>query len=912
MSNFRIDFTNPWLLLLLIPAIALTLLPYFRIRKQYRRNRNRVVSIVLHSLVMLLCISLLAGLTFSYEIPNRENEILLLVDASYSNREETDKKDEFIETVVEDCGNAYKLGIIKFGYDQLYVAELSTDTRNVYAKYVASEDPDTSATDIAAALTYASEQFTNPQAGKIVLISDGIETDETAVSVIRAIASTGIKVDVMHFPNTEINSEVQIMSVETPSYNVKTQEKFKLKVNVKNNLGTETKPDVAVTLYDNDTKLEPVNFTLNAEEQTLELEHSFESAGLHKLRFEISSSGGNGYQDTIEHNNSYYSYYYLNVFNKVLILEKDKDESQELRDFLKEQEYDVTVISTEAEFAQIPNSLTGLCDYDQIILVNVAYTDMPGGFDEILYEYVHELGGGLFTVGGNYDTVDGKIIPHMYNREDMAQSQYYSQMLPVQVVDYTPPVAVMIVIDHSGSMGSGENSALAQAKKGALSCLDVLKSGDYCGVMTFDNNYSEEIEVTPVSKRKEIRDKINKIDNDGAGGTLFSFAIDRAGAALTAVSVEKRHIIMITDGQPGDTLEDFGKLIDINRSNGITMSIVTTQTSGFDAALLKEITEIRGGGKLYSDGNIAQNVYDDLVSEAITEIKYGEEFLLRISERTPVVEGIRQEELNEIPFKGYYGTLLKNGAVAPLYAEYVPMYAQWDFGKGKVGSFMCDLNGTWSGEFLKKPVGQKFINNVISGLFPLEEIKIPEINVSFKDDNYTTQLNVFTKLGEGDTVEIKITPLTAKAIDYYSDKNFSILVSDGYTRFTFSLYCDGVYSIDVIKKSSSGEILSQRSLYKTFSYSEEYDYFPEEEIDGAELLALLAKNGRGVVLEDSLQIFESFTKTINKTVDPRLAFLIIAIILFLLDVAVRKFKFKWPHEIIREYKAKKELENEKS
>ena len=34
--------------------------------------------------------------------------------------------------------------------------------------------------------------------------------------------------------------------------------------------------------------------------------------------------------------------------------------------------------------------------------------------------------------------------------------------------------------------------------------------------------------------------------------------------------------------------------------------------------------------------------------------------------------------------------------------------------------------------------------------------------------------------------------------------------------------------------------------------------------------------------------------------DPRVAFAIVIIVLFLLDVAVRKFKFKWPHEIVRE------------
>ena len=79
MSDFRITFSNPWLLFLLIPAVALTLFPYFRVAKRYRRNRNRIVSVVLHSLIMLFSIALLSGIMFLYNVPNKENEIIILV-----------------------------------------------------------------------------------------------------------------------------------------------------------------------------------------------------------------------------------------------------------------------------------------------------------------------------------------------------------------------------------------------------------------------------------------------------------------------------------------------------------------------------------------------------------------------------------------------------------------------------------------------------------------------------------------------------------------------------------------------------------------------------------------------------------------------------------------------------------------
>ena len=70
-------------------------------------------------------------------------------------------------------------------------------------------------------------------------------------------------------------------------------------------------------------------------------------------------------------------------------------------------------------------------------------------------------------------------------------------------------------------------------------------------------------------------------------------------------------------------------------------------------------------------------------------------------------------------------------------------------------------------------------------------------------------------------------------------------------------------------------------------------------------MTLLATDGKGMVVTDPAEVFESFSQTIKKVYDPRVIFLILAIIFVLLDIAARKFKFKWPHEIIREYKQKK-------
>jgi hypothetical protein len=83
-----------------------------------------------------------------------------------------------------------------------------------------------------------------------------------------------------------------------------------------------------------------------------------------------------------------------------------------------------------------------------------------------------------------------------------------------------------------------------------------------------------------------------------------------------------------------------------------------------------------------------------------------------------------------------------------------------------------------------------------------------------------------------------------------------------------------------------------------------------EEIDT--MLETIALRGKGSVIEDldsPMEIFKDFVTSFRRTFDPRYLFAILAIVLFLLDVAVRKFKFKWPHEIIRAYKEKKAKKN---
>ena len=420
MTNFKIDFERPWFLLLLIPAVILTMIPYFRLAKKYRRTRNRVVSIVLHLMIMVLSISVLAGITFSYDIPNTQNEVILLIDTSFSGTDSEEEKNQFIEEVVNSNDGSFKLGIVTFGYNQVYAAELTQNKADVFSQYMASERPDHTATDFASALTFASEKFSSPQTARIVVISDGIQTDGNTAAMIKQLAATGIKIDTVCFPNGEVGNEVLLLNVLMPEENIRVGEEFELSLNMKSSY----KGNATLKVYDNETELISTPVELAEGEQAIPVKLEFALPGMHDLSFVLEAEG-----DTLQQNNLYNTFVYLDIFDRVLIIESITGESDSVKTLLTEGDLmNVTVVDVYDD-QNMPNTLNALRAYDEIILYNISNADMPEGFDKLLYQYVYEIGGGLFTVCGNKrdnNPNDEYWDANAFTREDMYGTLYQS------------------------------------------------------------------------------------------------------------------------------------------------------------------------------------------------------------------------------------------------------------------------------------------------------------------------------------------------------------------------------------------------------------------------------------------------------------------------------------------------------
>ena len=904
MTNFNVNFTNAWWLLLLIPAVVLTLISYFRVNKRYRCTRNRIVSVSLHLVIMFLAIALLAGLTFDYYVPNTENEVIVLVDSSFTTEDAEDDADDFVKTVIDNCDSMFKLGIVKFGYDQVYAVELTNKLDKAYSNYLSADEPDTTATDIASALKYAASLFTNTTGARIVLLSDGLETDDEALDVIKAIHAQGISVDTVYFSEEtdEDKQEVQILHATQSTDKVEINTPFNMEVTIESSYAGPA----TITPYDNNIAGSPVDIQLEEDgTTTVSIPYSFAWGGMHVVSFDIAAQG-----DVLTQNNTYHTHIYLETFTEILVIESIDDESSSLVELLGE-ELNVKVVNVEDPNA-MPTTVEQLRAYDEVILVNVANSDMPVGFDRILQQYVHTYGGGLFTICGNTkNSTEDDWTANAYTRKDMYKT-LYQDMLPVEIIEYTAPVGVIVVVDTSGSMlgGTFESSPLYWALKGATACIDALSERDFMGVMTLSDSYTEELILTPRTQRDKILASIAELEEaaiDGtlpSGGTMYSPALERAGKALAARSdIEKKHIILVSDAQPAASDAEFYRFwAQENAKNGVSMSVVGINASSDGKGEMIDLLVNYAGCKEtnYHDinkdnmGELPTIMRKDLEVPEIKSVNY-EQFYPQITTQNAVTNGILSADIPAL--YGYYGVKIKDNATVVLSGKYTPLYSQWTYGTGRVGTFACDLNGTWSADFIASEIGARIVNNIVYALFPTENIRPKDVEANITGDNYTTNLSIFTTLG--DTEKIKVTVTSPKGEEQVIVAN----KETGYSRLSFAVKENGLHTILIQKLNENDELIASTTLYKTLAYSLEYDAFADKK--GAEaLLATLAERSDGYVLSDPLEVFENAVEFLHIIIDPRVLFAILIIVFFLVDIAARKFKWKWPHEIIRERKQK--------
>ncbi len=355
----------------------------------------------------------------------------------------------------------------------------------------------------------------------------------------------------------------------------------------------------------------------------------------------------------------------------------------------------VQVIPPEAA----PSDLLSLQAFDLVILQNVAADQIPRNTQQLLADYVTDLGGGLVMVGGpdSFGAGGWKGTP-------LEPVLPVNLDLPEQLL--VPSAAVMIVIDNSGSMSAPVGGTMLSqqqvANEGAAMAIETLDKSDLVGVISFNGDFRIEVPFGPNSNPRRNADRVRAIGT--GGGTNLYPAMMAAAEMLSGAEAAVKHMIVLTDGQSqGDANDGFAVASEM-RKRGMTVSSIAIG-DGADVQVLEQIARL-GGGKFYrvNDPTILPRVF-------IKDIRVVRKPLIREGNFTPqdTRSGSPLTAGLPVPFKPLGGLVLTQRRKDPkinlamVTPQGEPVLASWYVGRGQVAAFTSDAHDKWARQWIEWP-----------------------------------------------------------------------------------------------------------------------------------------------------------------------------------------------------------------
>ncbi|MBL7056166.1 VWA domain-containing protein [Candidatus Woesearchaeota archaeon] len=421
--------------------------------------------------------------------------------------------------------------------------------------------------------------------------------------------------------------------------------------------------------------------------------------------------------------------------------------------------YDLSTVST------IPNDLSS---YLSVVLNDIPANKLLPHIDK-LSSYVSD-GNGLLVVGGqsSYDRggYKGSLI---------------ETLLPVKVGSgeegEKSDVYVLLILDVSGTTGKVYNSQTRQyevrdfdqvIKAQAVSVIDSLDKKTNVGVVVIGVKPVGTIVtlseiVTIGDKKKEIIDKISKIDRDKVGGqTEIKLGMDKAFKMLRGASGGK-NVVLLSDGR-GINPAPQQEVIDTTRtltSRGIKTYVVGVGASADqDHSFLSKIAQTGQGVYFPID---ASNKLKILFGEA--DESENKDFLNKLVLLDTTHFITYNQSLNAV-VSGYNFMIPKPASRLLITTnKKIPILAAWRFGLGRVASFGTDDGSKWSGEILGKEnskVLTRTINWVIGDLSRKKNFDVKIKDVSLGDTLFVNVIsNSLPEHGQLDFVKSDVNLYTS-------------------------------------------------------------------------------------------------------------------------------------------------------
>ena len=840
-----ISFQNPWLLLL-IPVIIGALI--FSMKFMYSRNMAQKISrILLRAIVASFLVLALSGITF--KIVGKDVTTIFLVDASDSVKERKDEVNKFISDALKTKGRHDYVGVIAFGGNSRVEQFISKDV--TFSGLLT--EVDTQATNLEDAVNMAMAQMPEDSAKRIVLITDGNENEGSLNTTASAVIGSGIDFEIVKLEEN-ISNEVYVANVTVPQ-EVGVGENFSIEVEVESNVACPA----TVKLFSGRTLKGQQKVNLQEGTNQFIFKDTQSDEGLKTYRVVVEAE-----EDTVSVNNEFSAYTNIETNLPILVVEGSNGNSRELQGILNSigKKYDVVSPGV------LPATISDLLHYSGIIFIDVYGDDIREGFLDNLDEYVKNYGGGFVACGG----------PNSYALGGYRGTPI-EDVLPVYMdptgENEIPTIAIDMVIDQSGSMsdGNGIINNLDLAKESAAAAVDNLRvNEDYVGVVSFDDSYEKLVPLDKLTDPDAVKDAIYSLAPDG--GTSIYPAIAAAALDLSKCDAKVKHIILLTDGQ--DSNNQYDDLIRIINDAGITLSTVSVG-DGSNDILLTMLAESCGGRYFHTDLNtdvpkiFAQEIYLSSNTYLINE-----EFTPIVTSSDQIIRDVAADGLPSL--LGYVATAEKERSIVTLKSPYGdPILAYWQYGLGKTVAWTSDVTGEWSANYSGWENTQLLWHNILQ--YVTEDMGMEGAYVTVDQKGSKAVLNYSTEEFDANT--------TVTATIFDDEGNISEVTLDPSRPGEYTAEIEtkntGVYSINIQQKEN-GTVVGSTNTAAIMQYSLEYRFYPNNT-----LLEDYATVIGASFLDNSADVFLNPPEFVKNRYSLTTILLLLAGILFLCDIAIRRF-----------------------
>ncbi|MHC5004631.1 MAG: VWA domain-containing protein [Planctomycetota bacterium] len=683
-----IVFERPiWLLLLLliVPSFLLTL------RSIGGLSRTKaLVSFSVRTLVILLLATALSNP--SWEERGEGVTATILLDRSLSVPYRLKKESvEFLALAAEAKS--------KQKSDRVAVITIAKDATinampDEYTMVAANMEPaDLAATNLAEGVNTALSIMPDDTANRIILASDGNETEGLVLEAAQLASANGVPVDVILLEYEHAGEVIFERLVAPP------QVRQGQSANVKLVLRSQTTTAGTLYLRLNGEPLDldpeaPGNgrrVELSPGPFVLPVTVSMDQPGPQEFEAFLEVEGA----DDLPENNRAMAVTFVGSEGRVLVIRDSPAESEYLVRALRQSRIAVDEVAPDA----MPPGLVFLSGYDAIALANLPRWVFDEDQDRMLHAYVHDLGGGLIMLGG----------PNAFGAGGWIDSET-AKALPVELdppsIQQMPRGALALIM-HSCEMPQGN----FWGQKVAESAIEALSRLDYVGIVEFNwaggvggiagCSWAFPMQLAGDKQAALAATKKMVVGDMPAFDPSMQLALQ--GLTTQAARAAQKHVIIISDGDPSPPTQG---LIDKYKASRVTVTTVMVGGHGtnMDKAKMNKVATDTGG-RFYEVKN-PKNLPSIFIKEAQlvsrSLIQEGDIYQPQVVSRLPgPIEGFAA-----VPaIDGYVLTHPRTGLaqtpiVIPTSEGRDPIYAYWNFGLGKSVAFTSDVQGRWGTRWL--------------------------------------------------------------------------------------------------------------------------------------------------------------------------------------------------------------------